>query len=256
MVIITGASSGIGADLARLYARREQPLLLVARRLNRLEELAAELLQTGTPIELLELDLARPGAVETLVERIGERPVDLLVNNAGLGWCSFFNDIDPAKIDEIVAVNILALTQLSRAVAGGMSRRGKGQILNVASIAGLVPGPFQAVYYASKAYVISLSKSLRYELAPSGVQVCCLNPGPTSSEFHHSAGVRGKSFTQRLFMTSSLQVAEAAVAGLERNQATIFPGWKHRLLGNVTRFLPDSLTCRIAARVGRKNKSG
>ena len=251
MVVITGASSGIGAELARLFARRGQALLLVARRRDRLEALAAELKGQA---EILPLDLAEPGAVQVLLEHIGDRPVEVLVNNAGLGWCSLLIDMDAAKVDEMVAINIRVLTQLCRAVSVGMTRGGKGKILNVASVAGYVPGPYQSVYYASKAYVISFSRSLRDELAPSGVQVSCLCPGPTATEFHHRAGVRSKGLAQRFFMETPEEVAQAAMIGLDHNRGTIFPGWKHRILGAFSRWLPAGVTSRVSAGVGRRNQ--
>jgi short-subunit dehydrogenase len=205
-------------------------------------------------VETLPLDLAEPTAVQTLLAHLDGRHVDVLVNNAGLGWCSLLTDMDPDKIDEMVAVNVCVLTQMCRAVGTGMTRAGRGQILNVASVAGYVPGPYQAVYYATKAYVVSLSTSMRYELEPGGVQVSCLCPGPTSTEFHQHAGVKAKGLAQRFFMSTPSEVARAALVGLDHNQGTIFPGWKHQVLGTFSRFLPGKWTGKASLSVGHRNR--
>ena len=184
--LITGASSGIGLELAKLFARDGYELVLVARRVERLEELGRELTQRhGVRCHTISVDLAQPDAAAEIVRRLeGAGPaVDVLVNNAGFGVLGPLATTEPETAGRMIRVNIEALTQLTRALLPGMLARRRGRILNVASTAGFAPGPLMAVYYATKAYVISFSEALAEELRGTGVTVTVLCPGPTRTEF-------------------------------------------------------------------------
>jgi uncharacterized protein len=172
--LVTGASGGIGLEIARVLAR-EHDLVLVARSADRLHEVAAEL----GGARVLAIDLAEPGAVARIVDEVPD--LDVLVNNAGLGDFAPFAEADPAKLDALIALNIGVLTKLTRAYLPGMLDRKRGRILNVASTASFQPGPLMAVYYATKAYVLSLSEALAQETRGTGVTVTALCPGPTAS---------------------------------------------------------------------------
>src|SRR6266550_476432 len=171
LALVTGASGGLGAELARELARRGHDLVLAARSIAPMEALAAE--------------LQAPGAAATLAHDIASRglAIDVLVNNAGLGALGRFDRIDPARIGEIVQVNIVALTELTRLILPGMVARGRGKVMLVASVAAYQPGPRMAVYFASKAYVLSLGEALAYELRRTGVGVTVLCPGATATNF-------------------------------------------------------------------------
>lgn len=185
-VLITGASAGIGAELARLFAADKSNLVLVARRKEKLDELAAELRgKEGIDVRVIAADLGRTEALQAIADTLARDgiAIDVLVNNAGFGAVGPFDQLDVARQAEMVQVNVAALTHLTRLTLPGMVEHRRGGVLNVASTAGFQAGPYMAVYYATKAYVISLSEALHDELAGSGVTVTCLCPGLTATEF-------------------------------------------------------------------------
>jgi len=247
--LVTGASSGIGLELARILAREGYDLLLTARRLQRLEELRESIrAETAATVEisLLEADLSEKGAVDRIAARAGEGGVDLLVNCAGIGAFGPFGEGDPDSYTQMIAVNVDAPTRLASLLLPAMVRRGKGMILNVASVAAFQPGPLMAVYYATKAYVLSLSEALAEELEGTGVSVTALCAGPTRTEFHVRAGVPvGK-------VTSARTVAEAGYRAMVRGRRIVVPGLFFRLLILFSRFLPRRSA---AAFVHRAQKS-
>src|SRR5947209_14952341 len=191
VAIITGASDGIGAELARLMAKKGHDLALVARRRERLEALAAEIAATGRPLPLvIPLDLAEPNAPDALVQALrqaGAEPA-ILVNNAGFGLQGQVADLDAAEQLRMVDVNVRALTALTLKFLPDLIRN-RGRLLNVASVAAFLPGPGMAVYYATKAYVLSFSEALSQELAGKGVSVTALCPGPVPTGFQVAAGM-------------------------------------------------------------------
>ncbi len=192
--LITGASGGIGADLARVCAREGHDLVLVARSREPMEKLAAELAAAhGISARVETADLARPGAAAELAERLAQAGirVDILINNAGFGSAGPFKDTPDAVSMEMIHLNVGALVQLTRLVLPGMAERRWGRILNIASTAAFVPGPFMAVYYATKAFVRSFSEALDAELAGTGITVTCACPGPVFSGFQARAGQEG-----------------------------------------------------------------
>ncbi len=244
VTLVTGASAGLGAEFARLCARRGEELVLVARRLERLEALAAEL---GGKAHVVAADLSAHDAPRRLmgeVEALGLH-VDTLINNAGFGGGGPFSEQPLDRQIEMVDLNVRALTDLARRVLPGMLARRRGAILNVASIASFLPGPGSAVYFATKAYVLSLTEALHHELKGSGIRVSALCPGPTATEFGIAAGYEGKQLNR--FRASARGVAEAGLQGLDLNRAVVVPGASNKATAQATRFLPRAAICRIVA---------
>jgi short-subunit dehydrogenase len=245
VALVTGASAGLGVEFARELSKRGYALVLAARRKDRLEALAAELGNART----VEIDLAREGAATALiadVEAAGEC-VDLLVNNAGFGLTGRFANQQPARLREMIDLNCGALTELCRAAAPGMVERGSGAILNVASTAAFQPGPGMAVYFATKAYVLSLTEALHEELKRHSIKVSALCPGPTATEFGEVAGF-GKTIPKFAY-SDAPGVVRAALRGLDRNQAVVIPGLLNKLSGQGHRLLPRSLLRKIAGAI-------
>lgn len=247
--LVTGASSGIGAALAREFARHGHDLVLSARRREPMEALAAELSGLGATATIVAADLARPGAAAELVRELAAAGIDVevLVNNAGLGSVGPFADIDPARKAEIMQVNIVALTELTRALLPAMLARRRGKIVLLASTASFLPVPNMAVYAASKAYVRSFGEALAHELRGSGVAVNVLCPGTTATGFFAVAG-GAVSGMQRSRMMTAEDVARIAYAGLERRQTVTVAGLMNRLLALAATHAPHALTVPAAAR--------
>jgi len=242
VALITGASAGLGVEFARQLSARGHRLVLVARRLDRLEVLADELGNARA----VAMDLAAPGAAARLladVAQAGEH-IELLVNNAGFGLRGLVAELDAAKLREMIDLNIGTPTDLCRAVAPQMIARRSGGILNVASTAAFQPGPGMAVYFATKAFVLSFTEALHEELKPHGVKVTALCPGPTRTEFGSVAGFTSDRF-DKLSMDSA-PVVEAGLKGLDRNRAIVITGSLNKILAQSTRFAPRSLVRRIA----------
>ncbi len=229
--LITGASSGIGADLARQFHAAGHQVILVARRRDRLENLAAEL---GATARVLVVDLADPASPASLFAATG--PVDILVNNAGFGDFGDFSRQDPARQQDMIAVNIAALTALTQLYLPAMVERRTGRILNVASIVGFMPCPGIAVYAATKAYVLSFSDALAAELVGSGVTVTCLCPGSTDTEFAAVANMRSK-LAMRMAM-SSVVVAKIGAAATLAGTRLVVTGLGNRINSVMVRLLP------------------
>lgn len=237
--LITGASSGIGYEFAKLFARERYNLVLVARNQAALDRAAAECSACGVSAKALAVDLGLPESPRAIFEAL-ERDateVDVLVNNAGLGLYGPFASSDLAANVALLQVNVLALTQLTRLFLAGMVRRRRGRILNVASIAAFQPGPLMSVYYASKAYVVSFTAALASEVRDSGVTVSALCPGPTWTEFQKRAGMR----PSRLFALAAMDaaaVARAGYDGLMRGKMLIVPGLANKLIASTAPLLP------------------
>ena len=236
--LVTGASSGIGREIARELAREGFDLVLTARTEPRLRELAAELeTRRRVQVRVVPLDLARPGAPGELFEALRDTRVELLVNNAGLGDYGAFAACDQTRLNDLLQVNIAALTQLTRLFLPLMLERGRGRILNVASTAAFFPGPLMSAYYASKAYVLAFSEALANELKGTGVTVTCLCPGPTASEFHQRAGMGGSRLLDGYFMPA-WRVARRGVLGALRGRMVVVPGLINQAMVELPRLLP------------------
>jgi short-subunit dehydrogenase len=252
-VLITGASSGIGLELAKCFAADKSRLVLVARNTTALEKLADELRREHQiEVHVLTADLAKPESAAEIFAQTGRAgiTVDVLVNNAGFGLHGAFAELPLPRQLEIIQVNITALTALTGLFLPGMLQRKRGGILNVGSVAGFIPGANMAIYYATKAFVQSFSEALSVELRGSGVAVSVLCPGPTESNFSKVArGNRG-----REFKTPKMSAAAVAIAGhraFRRNQCICVPGASNKILVTVPRILPRSFVRKL---VGKFNK--
>jgi short-subunit dehydrogenase len=246
--LVTGASSGIGLELAKLLAAAGHDLVLVARRESELQTLASSLeRELGTRSHIVVSDLAQPGAATALARSLDEAGIELeiLINNAGFGVHGPFVATDLQTELDMIQVNIVALTELSKQVIPGMVARGRGSVLNVASTAAFAPGPLMAVYYASKAYVLSLSEALAAELEGTGVNVIALCPGPTESGFQAVAGI-GRS-SRRL--PSSAEVAACGMQAIARGTTVAIAGTRNWWLVQSVRLLPRKLVARIIRRM-------
>ncbi len=250
LAVVTGASAGLGREFARVLAREGHDLVLVARREPELSALATELKeQFGADCRVAPVDLAGPDAAEQVVEAIGSAPVDVLVNNAGFGGHGSFVSRERDTDLRMVAVNVTALTDLTKLLLPGMVERGRGRILNVASTAAFQPGPFMAVYYATKAYVLSLSQALAEEVSGTGVTVTCLCPGVTDTEFQQVAGVAHIPLTKGPLSMSAQRVAEAGYRGMQRGRLLVVPGPHNKAGAQATRFAPRRLILKVVRRL-------
>ena len=242
--LITGASGGIGHDLAILAAADGKNLVLVARSAEKLEQLAATIRNNNkTEVITIEADLSDESGVNTLISEIVKQDIQIntLINNAGFGDFGDFANADLTKNMEMIRLNIGALTQLSHFALQGMLKTGNGKIMNVASTAAFMPGPGMAVYYASKAYVLSFSEALTRELKGSGITVTALCPGPTDTGFAASAGL-GKSLMHRMLPpATSMQVAKSGYRAMMKGTAIEIPGFINKLSTITPRFSPRSM---------------
>jgi len=246
VALVTGASAGLGVEFARQLSKRGYRLVLAARRKERLDELAKELGNARA----VAVDLSKSNAAARLmtdVQANGET-VDLLVNNAGFGLIGRFAEVDAKRERQMIDLNVGALTDLCRAVAPAMIERGSGAILNVASTAAFQPGPKMAVYFATKAFVLSLSEALHEELKPHGIRVSCLCPGPTRTEFGDVAGFGGNGLFDRVAMTAN-KVVEIGLKGLDANRAVVVAGWLNKVGAASTRFAPRPVIRKIAGAI-------
>ncbi|NVN88369.1 MAG: SDR family oxidoreductase [Rhodopseudomonas sp.] len=253
VTLITGASAGIGSDLARIFAANAHKVALVARRGDRLTTLAAEIVAAGgtAPI-IIPCDLALPGAADQIVAALDAAGVEVeyLVNNAGYGLFGRAAELDRDDQLGIVDVNIRALTDLSLRFAESVTRH-RGGILNVASIAGFLPGPGMAVYYASKAFVLSFSEALHNELGPRGVRVTALCPGPVPTEFQIRAGFK-PGLDSTILNVLPAAVARQGYEGLMANKRLVLPGLGIKMVPFLLRFFPRGFVLGAVGRLQRK----
>ncbi len=246
--LITGASSGIGLELARRFAANGFDLVLVARRKDKLDELA-QLLATNHAIKahVIEADLAQVEASREIYDKVKAlgTTIDILVNNAGFGARGPFAEIPLERELEMIAVNIVALTHLTRLFLPEMLARRRGRILNVASTAAFQPGPLMAVYYATKSYVLSLSEALHEETTGTGVTDTCLCPGPTTSEFAQTADMEKVMLFKLGAMTAS-DVADIGTKAALSGKRLAVAGLRNQILAFSTRLTPRGLLLKIA----------
>jgi short-subunit dehydrogenase len=248
-VLITGASSGIGLELAKVFAAHGHALALVARSADTLEGVARQL-ETRHGIRALAViaDLSAPGAPDQVFDRVtnaGLR-VDILVNNAGSGLGGAFAETDLATELRMINLNVTALTHLTKLSLPGMLERGAGRILNVASTAAFAPGPLMAVYYATKAYVLSFSEALAQELSGTGVTVTALCPGPTATGFQSAARIDGARLFRMPWVADAATVARLGFKGLMRGKRIVIPGVLNKLLPLIVRVSPRRLVTRVS----------
>ena len=245
-VLITGASSGIGLELARLFAAAGSDLVLVARREDRLSEIADELrAEHDIIVRVLPADLSQPSSSVAIADVLGGSGVDIdiLVNNAGFGARGPVADLSIARQLQMMQVNMTSLVELTRRLIPGMIHRGWGGVLNVASTAAFQPGPYMAVYYATKAFVLSFTESLAEELSDTEIKVTCLAPGPVATGFGATAGVEDNMLFKVGVMDPG-KVAWAGYRGLRRGKRLVIPGLRNKLTATAVRFVPRSWVSR------------
>jgi uncharacterized protein len=242
--VITGASEGIGRGLASEFAATGHTLLLIARSAERLEAAAEELRRTyNAEVHIAPIDLTEPDAlakVEAALAEAGLYP-NYLVNNAAFGIGGLFAGQDAERIDQLVALNVAALTTLTRRYLPDMLARTRGGILNIASLGGLLPGPYQAAYYASKAYVVSLTEALAYENAGRGVRISAAVPGPVATRFHEKMGVGNANYLRLHTVPSPERVAQLIYSGFMGRRRLIAPGILPTFNSIAVRFIPHFL---------------
>jgi short-subunit dehydrogenase len=253
-VLVTGASVGIGYELAKQFARGKDDLILVARNEEKLRDVAAEMKREfGVGADVMTADLAVAGAAGRLEDQLGGRRVDVLVNNAGFGAIGRFDEIELARQLEMIQVNVTALVDLTHRLLPGMISRGAGGVLNVASTASFQAGPWMAIYYATKAFVLSFSEALAVELRRTGVKVTALCPGPTHSEFRQ----RAKMEKSPLFKSSPFPVmtaeavARAGYRGFLRGKRVVIPGVVNRVGVLGAKWMGRGAAARVAGKINR-----
>lgn len=248
--LVTGASSGIGAEFARALAARGSDLVIVARRLDRLQELASQLSDAyGVRVEVLGADLAEEGAGTALRSRI-EGPVDLVVNNAGFGAYGALVDADVDDLDRLIAVDTRALVETTRAFLPELLARRRGAIVNIASTAAYQPLPGMATYAAAKAFVLSFTEAIWKEAQPHGVKVTALSPGATESEFFDVVGTENAAVGTK---QTAAQVVATGLGALDRRSTppSVISGGRNAVTAVATRFAPKRIVVGSAARLMR-----
>lgn len=244
--LVTGASSGIGRDIARELSLRGYDVVIVARREDKLIELKKEL---NTKVEIICMDISSQENCLELYKRVGK--IDVLINNAGFGVFGNFTETDLYKETQLIHTNIIAVHTLTKLFLKDMKARNEGYILNVASISGFMPGPLMATYYASKAYVVRLTEAIAEELKKENSKVCIgvLCPGPVNTEFNDVANVKFK--TKAL---SSEYVAKYAIEKMLKKKRLIIPGWKMKVVKQLTRFASDEWIANIAYHIQTRKR--
>lgn len=245
-VVITGASEGIGLALARRFVGKGHNVVLVARGEERLTDAVdrlRDLARSDRVIVGVALDVARADAFTDLADKLAVNGLhlDVLINNAGIGLGGAFDEHTVKDIDALLALNIAALTRLMHGAIADMRRHGRGHIINMASLGGYVPGPYQAAYYATKAYVLSLSEAVAHELKGSGIRVAVVAPGPVDTDFHEHMGADSALYRLLLPSHSPEQVAASVYRGYRLGLRVIVPGIINRAMGLVLRIMPHPI---------------
>ncbi len=259
MVVITGASEGIGHALARRFAAAGNDLILVARRPELLQQ-AAERIRAEFKVEAVPVpvDVTAPDAIPAIEAALAQHRgyADVLVSSAGMGLAGAFVEQAPEAVLRLLELNVGALTRLMRHFLPGMRVRGRGGILNLASLGGYAPGPYQAVYYASKAYVISLSEAVASETAGEGVRVCALAPGPVDTGFHARMGTERSLYRTLLFPSSPEAVAAAGYRGFALGLRVVVPGLLNPVLALAMRIVPHRIVLPIVGWLLKPREAG
>ena len=253
LALVTGASSGIGADLARELARDGYDLVLVARHEAPMQTLAVELATHGAQVTVIPANLGvRDAALRLAAElqRRGLASLDVLVNNAGFGDYASFHLAEPTRLAEMIQLNVVALTELTRTFLPGMMARRRGRVLLVSALAGFAPGPGAAVYHATKAYVLSLGEALAHELRGSGVTVTTLCPGPAQTGFAAAAGGEDIAlYRHHQLVGGAAAIARQGYGALKKGRRLLVPGIGNRCAAAVLRFAPRGMVLETLARL-------
>ncbi len=253
--LITGASSGIGFELANVFAKNNHQLILVARSTSKLESLKIEIERKFQVIaEVISMDLSKQNSAEELFSLVKKKnlSVDILVNNAGFGDHAFFLNEDATKIEEMILLNILTLTKLTKLFLPDMVANKYGKILNVASTAAFQPGPLMSVYYATKAYVLSFSEGLYEETKGSGVSITALCPGPTESGFQEVANFSNVALMKAIKLPTSKDVAVFGYQALMSDKAVAVHGFMNSVIAKATSFVPRSILRKLVMKLQKK----
>ena len=259
ITLITGASGGIGRELARLHTKHCDHLILLGRTQEHLDELKEELLRDNDclRVDAIAIDLSKPGVADEVYEMLRKKGIDLdfLINNAGFGDFGEFVDAPWNKIEHMMYLNMVTLSRLTQLYAKDMAKRGKGKIMNVASIGAFVPGPLMAAYYATKAYVLHFSEALNNELEGTGVTVTALCPGPTLSGFQMRAGIEKTELYKNKSFATPKQVAEFGHEAMLRGQPVAIHRFRNRVWVFFVRIAPRSVVVKIMRRLLEKRRA-
>jgi short-subunit dehydrogenase len=253
--LITGASSGIGWELAKIHAASGGDLVLVARNIRQMEKLKTSILQNhSVQIHLIEKDLSKDNAAEELYEYVKaqEWDIDILINNAGFGYYGMFMDTPLQKDEDMIQLNLLTLTKLTKLFASGMIQRGYGRIMNVASTAAFQPGPTMAVYCATKAYVLHFSEAIASELETTGVTITAFCPGATATAFMSVANMEESALVKDKKLPSASEVANYGYRAMMNGKRVAIHGVKNSLMVFGLRFTPRNLVTKVARMVLKK----
>ena len=253
-VLITGASSGIGYEFAKLFAEKGYDLVISARRKERLEELKK--LFPDSNIEIIPCDLSLDNGAKYLYDKVQEKgiTVNILINNAGFGLFGEFKETDLEKEENMINLNIKALVALTKLFLKDMLEKDHGKILNVASMAAFQPGPYMSVYYASKAFVLSYTEALRNELRNTKVKVSALCPGPVKTEFEKSANLENSKLFSVMKPITAEKVALTAYKGMEKNKGIIIPGFANKVTIFMSRFASRNFVVNTARKIQEKKQ--
>jgi short-subunit dehydrogenase len=254
--LITGASSGIGLELAKIFAGDKHDLVLVARSGDKLNELATELRKENIRVEVIVADLSLPNAAQDLFNAVQQKniAIQFLVNNAGFGDFGFFTEANWKKTERMINVNITALTHLTHLFLPPMIKNGYGRVLNLASTAAFQPGPLMSVYYATKAYVLHFSEAIGNELKDTEVRVTALCPGATESGFQIASNMEESRLVKGRKLPTAKEVAEYGYKAMMKGKAVAIPGVFNYLLAQSPRFTPRALVVKVARMIQEKSK--
>ena len=251
--LITGASTGIGYELAKLFAKDRHNLILVARDEGKLEPAKNELSQCNVEVKILSLDLSKSEDIQGLFNYVemNKLNVDILVNNAGIGTFGDFSEIEWVKEEALIDINIKVLTKLTKYFLPKIIECKNGGILNVASTAAFCSGPRMAAYYASKAYVLNLTEAIYEECKDSGIRISCLCPGPVKTTFQDKAGIK-KSESAKKYLMDAEEVAKVSYKDFKKGKLIIIPGMKNKLLVIGNKLLPRRISRKIILKTNKK----
>lgn len=251
--LITGASSGIGLELAHVLADEKSDLILVARNKEKLLALAEELKRNNDiNIKVIAKDLSKPEEVKALIDEVQNENIQYLINNAGFGYFGAYHECDWKTTQDMMELNMTTLAHLTHSLLPKMIERGSGKILNVASVAGFLPGPNMAVYYATKAFVLHFSEAIAQELKGTGVTVTALCPGPTESQFMDVSGMAETKLVKGRKLPTSKQVAEYGYQAMMRGQHIAVHGWGNFILSVLPRLFPRRLTTWVVSLIQKR----
>lgn len=253
--LITGASGGLGAEFAKLFAKDGIPLILVARRLEKLMALKDELEhEEGVEVIVIQMDLSEPDVASSLLKKCKDYKVAYLVNNAGYGYNADFLESDFKKQQNLLRLNVATLMETTYLFGNKMKELGHGWILNISSTAALAPGPHMATYFASKSYVLSLSEALHEEFIPYGITVTALLPGPTATDFEKNANMKDSAMFHSLPVSKANKVAYKGYKGLKKGKAVVYAGRVTHWMAFGSRFLPRRWMRKMIGKVNGSSK--